>query len=401
MEVLQYLFWFIEIGIFFYLLAVFFYIGIFSFSGLFYKNNRYHKLPKYFNRILVLVPAYKEDFVIYTAAKRLLDQRYPSDKFDVMIIADHLKAETLNALQSLPVLVKTVAFRQSTKAKSLNKAVEDLNDNSYDIAVVLDADNFLEDEFLYKINDQFIEGHKAIQGRRKAKNFNTSFAILDSLSENINNHIHRRGPDALGLSSNLIGSGMAFDFILFKELIANNNAVGGFDRELQLDLIKRGIPIRYLDDALIYDEKVEHPDAFHNQRKRWLASQVYYLRKNFSAGIGKLLKERDFAYFRFAVLNNLLPPNMLFMALVLIFGTFSIVFHDLLIVPLRFWLALIILSFLAFIVATPKEFIKWSRLRALFVLPVAFFAMLRSLINIKGANKSFIHTAHSHVEIQK
>jgi len=400
MEVLRYTGWGLELLFFSYILVQLVYNSVFSFSGLFYKKVRFRQTPKYYNRILVLTPAYMEDNVILAVARRLLKQDYPSDKFAVMVIADKLQPQTLNSLRALPIIVKEVSFEKSTKAASLKKAVEDLPDNAYDIALTLDADNFLEDRFLYKINDQFIEGHKAIQGRRLAKNLNTSFAILDGLSEHINNHIHRKGPDALGFSANLIGSGMAFDFVLFKELIAGNNAVGGFDRELQLSAIDRKVRIKYLDDALVYDEKIENPNAFGAQRKRWLASQVFYLRKNFRKGLIKLLKG-DFAYFRFAVLNNLLLPNMLFLAATAMALVLSLAFQEFVLVPYRLWGAIFALSMIAFASAIPREFVSWKYLRAMFALPVAFFVMLKSALSIKGANRTFIHTPHSHVEIQK
>jgi hypothetical protein len=50
----------------------------------------------------------------------------------------------------------------------------------------------------------------AVQGHRTAKNTNNSWAILDAISEEINNNIFRKGHRVLGLSSAIIGSGMAF-----------------------------------------------------------------------------------------------------------------------------------------------------------------------------------------------
>ena len=78
-----------------------------------------------------------------------------------------------------------------------------------------------------------------------AKNLDTPLARLDALSEAVNNHVFRRGHAALGLSAALIGSGMAFDYALFAELMAQAEAVGGFDKELELTLTRRGIRIAY------------------------------------------------------------------------------------------------------------------------------------------------------------
>ncbi|PKN14824.1 MAG: hypothetical protein CVU67_03650, partial [Deltaproteobacteria bacterium HGW-Deltaproteobacteria-24] len=72
-------------------------------------------------------------------------------------------------------------------AKALNKAFEQLS-NDYDIAIILDADNLMEKDFLHQMNSAFSHNIKAVQGHRMAKNMNTPFAILDSVSEEINNH---------------------------------------------------------------------------------------------------------------------------------------------------------------------------------------------------------------------
>ncbi len=58
-------------------------------------------------------------------------------------------------------------------------------------------------------------------------------------------------------------------------------SVGGFDRELEILLLTRGIPVVYYKDAGVYDEKVQKTAVFENQRKRWIASQYRYLAKYF------------------------------------------------------------------------------------------------------------------------
>lgn len=400
MTIIIYIISAIEIITFIFLAVMCLYFLTFSIAGLFYKKNVYSIPPTKFNRILVLTPAYKEDAVISAVAEKLLNQRYPHSHFTVNIIADSLKPETITALKKLPIVVKEVSFTQSTKVKSLKAALGDFKDDEFDIALILDADNIIEDDFLLKINNKFCEGYKAIQGRRVAKNTNTSFAILDSLSEHINNHIHRKGPDSLGISANVIGSGMAFDFRLLKELININKAIGGFDRQLQLNVVERNIKIKYLHEAVIFDEKVEKAVHFSAQRRRWLSSQIYYLRKNLTAGLRKLFRG-DLTYFRFAVFNNLIPPNVIYIATLLIFLTISLIFQELLPIPSAAWFLILALSMASFVLAIPKEFIRFSNLKAIVLLPAALFLMVRELFRIKGANKTFIHTPHSHIEIQK
>jgi hypothetical protein len=54
-----------------------------------------------------------------------------------------------------------------------------------------------------------------VQGHRAAK-IQGAFAMLDAMSEEINNNIYSKGHRTIGMSSRLVGSGMAFSYQLFK-----------------------------------------------------------------------------------------------------------------------------------------------------------------------------------------
>ncbi|HYG37028.1 MAG TPA: glycosyltransferase family 2 protein [Cytophagales bacterium] len=351
------------------------------------------------NSMAVLIPSYKEDEVILQTAQLALQQNYPSAKFSVIVIADSLKEATLLKLSQLPIKLIKVSFDKSTKAKSLNAAMAEIGDE-YDIAVVLDADNVMEEEFLSKINQAYNAGYVAIQGRRVAKNMNTSFAILDTISEVINNHIFRKGHTALGLSSAVIGSGMAFDYRLFKSTLDGIQAVGGFDRELQLAFIGRGQKILYLEDAIVFDEKIEKSSTFENQRKRWLASQFIYLKKYFFTGVKHLFKG-NYDFFHMGVLNNILLPRVLMLGLITVITMLAVLFKNYTTLPYYFWLVLFGLYILTFFLSIPGKLYNKKLLKAIFSLPQAFVIMFISLFKLKGANRQFIHTPHSNVKVDK
>ena len=228
--------------------------------------------------------------MIVEVAKDALLQDYPPDCYNVTVIADSLRDETVSRLNSLPIRVIEVRFERSTKAKALNSALN-LMTGDYDLAVILDADNLMATDFLKKVNAAFEDDIMAVQGHRTARNDDTSIAILDGISEEINNHIFRKGHRALGLSSAIIGSGMGFRFGFFKELMQNNHAVGGFDKEIELTMLKKGLKIEYLDNAYVYDEKVSGAGPFTNQRRRWLSAQFKYFRRDIGPAFLSLVKE--------------------------------------------------------------------------------------------------------------
>lgn len=371
------------------LLAVYFavsgiYLLVFSIFGHFYKKFNYPQNHDKIRKICILVPAYKEDKVILNVAKEALKQQYPS--FDVVIIADSFMKSTLDELEKLPIILLEIENPKRTKANALNIALNKLQ-NYYDIALILDGDNiFQEKDFLSKINLAFTNGVKIVQGHRTAKNFNTNFALLDAISEEINNHIFRKGHRALGLSSALIGSAMAFDFDIFKEKISKIET-SGEDKELEFMLLKEGFKFEYLDDAVVLDEKTQKSDVFVKQRSRWLANQFLQARLHFFSSFLALFKGKlDFFD---KSLQHFLLPRILLLGTAFIFSILSGIFLKQF---FTFWLIILFIILFSLVIAVPKRFYNYKTLLALLSIPKGYLSMILSLLNMKGASKKFVVT---------
>lgn len=380
------------------LLSYFGYVSAYSFvlstAGLFYRVIRAPEARR-LRKVAVLIPAYKEDAVIPGVAAQALEQNYPADYFDVVVIADSLKPATLKKLGSLPIKVVEVSFEKSTKVKALNRAMEVLGDG-YDCALVLDADNIMERDFLRKMNNLFDLGIQAVQAKRDPKNENTSIALLDGLSETINNFIYRQGNVSLGLSSSLNGSGMIFDYRIFKDTMAQMDSIGGFDRELELKLLRSGVKVHYAKDIVVYDEKVSSQQVFEHQRKRWISSHFHYLGAYFKDGFRELFKG-NFTFFNSAVLRNIQLPRLLNLGSLGLIAIVSLLLSRYLNINPLFWIALLGLNILAMVFAIPKRFYNRKTLVSIFLVPRLFLKMFLLLFRLKGANKSFIHTPHGRV----
>lgn len=372
------------------------YLLVLSIWGkLFYKGrfNGVSAAPQ--QRIAVLVPAYKEDGIILSTAHHLLKQDYPIHLFDIYIIADSFQPGTVKALKKLPIQVVEVVFDKSTKTRSLNEAFSRIQ-KPYDVALICDADNILSRDFLKRIDYAFAKGAEAVQGRRVAKNLDTSFAILDACSEGINNNIFRKGTNAFGLSSAVIGSGMAFEYDRVKKILSEIQAVGGFDKILQLKVVKDGDTIRFLDDALIFDEKVDSSHAFKQQRKRWVSSQFIYLRQFFGPAMKQLFKG-NFSYFNLAIANNLvLPRAFLLLLLPLLVLSAYLLQHPWALASV-WMMGLYILSLL---IALPVILINKDLFVAVLRLPKAVGAMVLALFQMKKAKENFFHTVHTKTEVK-
>ncbi len=349
-----------------------------------------------FRKIAVLIPAYKEDKVIIDTVKNLSRMHYPGHLFKIFVIADHLQKETILALNSCNIHLIKLQTVKSTKVKAMQAAMKEV-DNSYDIITVFDADNHADKDFLLKVNRSLLKPYGVVQGHRTGKNRTNNISMLDAVSEEINNHIFRKGHRNLGLSSAIIGSGMAFEAGLFRDLVMRSKAIGGFDKEFELKMAKNTIKVNYLPTALIYDEKVSDTKNFYNQRRRWLSAQFFYAGKYFLNAAKHLLFKGNLDYFNKAF-QMILLPRMIALGFTGIL-TASVFGFDL---PYK-WGYLILLLTLIFslLISIPKQLYNMNLLRGLVWLPFGFLVITRSLLKIRGGNKRFIHTTHHNVSSSK
>jgi len=384
--------WIVELFVLVYFIYVVLYTAVFSIAGKFYKSPEF-LISKTASekKIAVLIPSYKEDNVIVHVAKGALQQSFPKSQYDVIVVADSLQASTLKELRNLDIIVHEVNFEKSTKVKSLQSVLNTYT--NYDVAVILDADNIMKVDFLENINRCFINGWKAIQGQRVAKNHNTPFAILDGLSEALGNHINRAGSIALGLSSPIIGSGMAFDFKLLKGIMNSIDSVGGFDKELQIKILEQGEKILYLKNAIVYDEKVDNSEVFKNQRKRWMSSHYIYAKKFFPLGLASLFQGK-FSLFNISVLLSCQLPRVLNLGVLFLIAILGVLFQTYTYLPIWFWPLLLTIYLISFALAVPTSYYNRQSLLALWHSPKAFITIFLLHFKLKGADKKFIHTPH-------
>ena len=340
-------------------------------------------------RFVTLIPAYKADAVILRTAQAALAQEYPEGLHRVAVIADRLKPETLAGLRRLPLTVIVVMFENSSKAKALTAATDQLGPGAADVVTILDADNLVGPDFIARLNEVFDTGLVAVQAHRTAKNRDTDTAVLDAAGEEINNSIFRLGHVALGFSSALIGSGMAFDYKWFRENIACCTT-SGEDKELEALLLRQGIYIDYLDDVRVLDEKVQGEGAYYNQRRRWIAAQFYALSSAVRQLPGAILSgNTDYCD---KLLQWCLPPRILLLGLVPLWAVVMTVCAPM--GSIKWWVAVLLLL-LAMAMALPDEQADARLGHALRRMPVLFLLTLANLFRLRGTKDKFIHTEHT------
>ena len=349
---------------------------------------------KDFFSYLILYPAYNEDRVIVNSVQKFLAQYYPYSCFHVAVISDHMQPETNRKLSELPITLLQPIFEKSSKAKAMQYAMDQIKDD-YDFIVVLDADNVVEPHFLEQLNMECAKGYKAIQCHRCAKNNDNDIAVLDGVSEEINNTIFRKAHNRIGLSSALIGSGMCFDYQWFKENVYKLTTAGE-DRELEALLLQQKVYIHYEPDIHVFDEKVSNKDNFQKQRLRWMTVQIQSLFRLLPY-IPKAITTFNLDYIDKTIQQALIPRSMLVvgaLGMSLFMTVFSLLFS--LSWYIKWW-CLFLAVCIALYIATPKQLRRHSVFGKILSLPKLVWKMAMNILKIDRKNTDFIHTTHNKV----
>ena len=358
---------------------------IYSLASLGTRKSYYPTANKQ-HKFAILFPAYKEDRVILPVVESFLQQHYPQELYKVIVISDHMQETTNERLAQLPITLLKANYENSSKAKALNFAMDHFGRDEFDAVVILDADNIVDTNFLLEINKVFDAGVQAIQAHRTAKNRNTDIAVLDGLSEEVNNSIFRRGHVRLGISSALIGSGMIFNYQWFHDNV-KHLVTTGEDKELEVLLLKQRIFIEFLDEVYVYDEKTQGEKGFYNQRRRWLATQF--------AQWGRVFKDLPQAIlsgnidYSDKLIQWMLPPRLIRFGGIIVMGSIMQIIDW----PLALkWWALFLIMGVTLCLAIPDKLVDDRFKKSINKLPLLFIMMVVNLFRMKGMNKKFVNT---------
>lgn len=364
------------------------YVCFFALVSLFHRKKReYSTFEISRSSFLVLFPAYREDAVITHAVKQFLDQNYPHDLYHIAVISDHMQESTNDQLRQLPITLFLPQFEKSSKAKALQYAI-DHTERSYDHVIIMDADNVVLPDFLEQVNASCQRGHQAIQCHRCAKNSNNNIAVLDGVSEEINNTIFRKAHNTIGMSSALIGSGMCFSYTWFQQHVRLlNSAVE--DRELEALLMKENIYIKFEEHIHVFDEKVSSQENFERQRLRWLNGQLQTFLLMLPH-IPHAIRDCNINYIDKTVQQALIPRSVLLVVLTLL-AVLMLLLSP--VWSIKWWTVLLVLS-LSLFIAIPSQLRTATVFGKLTSFPKLAWKMLKNIMRMDKHNKNFLHTTH-------
>ena len=227
--------------------------------------------------LVVLVPAHDEEELIGRCVTSLRAQRYPGDRFKVVVVADNCSDRTAEraAVAGAQVLVRTGPLGGG-KGAALRWAMEQVlaTDRQSDAFVIVDADSITEPNLLNGLAERLQEGAAAVQGDYSAVPGQGTRSELRSTAFVLFHRVRFSGRAALGLPCSLVGNGM----LLSRQLIEAHpwTAVSAAeDLEYSTDLRLLGVRPVFAPDARLQAPVMAGGRGAMTQRLRWEGGRAH------------------------------------------------------------------------------------------------------------------------------
>lgn len=246
------------------------------------------------SRFLILVPAHNEEQVIGDIISNLNRMDYPRELYDFFIIADNCTDATAQVARDAGAQVietwKDGPDAPTGKPIALKKALNAIGDyqEKYDLLMIFDADNLMDESMLREVNSQYLDKGKPdlIQCYLGAKNKQGPVAWFYYSSYTVTNRFFQLAKHRLGVNCSVGGTGYAIATAYVHQRGGWTSMSLTEDIEIQMEATGEGRRILWNHTVRVYDEKPTSLLASLRQKIRWSQGHWYVAFRN----TGKILR---------------------------------------------------------------------------------------------------------------
>jgi hypothetical protein len=246
-------------------------------------------------RVAVLVPAHDEEASIARCVGSLLDQDYPRELFQVIVIADNCTDATAPVAREAgaEVLVRDEPDARG-KGQALRWALDQLLERTpaFDAFAVVDADSTAGRDFLAALVQPVEDGAGAAQGESRLLDDGSGPAAFRAGAFRLVNRVRPAGRAVLGLGCNLQGNGM-----LVASEVLRRQPWDAFsateDLEYSIALRLSGVPTRFAGGAVVESPAAPTREAATHQQMRWEGGKLHVARTQLPKLLAAGIKRRD------------------------------------------------------------------------------------------------------------
>lgn len=237
----------------------------------------------------IIVPAHNEEGVIRPTVLSLLNQDYPQDRYELIVVDDNSSDRTGEILREMLAEFPDRNFRVLTtdentggtgKSRVLNMAVRHASGS---VISVFDADNTPESGNLRLLVCALLEDEKiaAVSGKFRTRNKKeTLLTRLVDMETLLAQAIAQAGHWASFKAGVLPGT----NFVIRRSVLEE---VGGWDEtaltedtEISFRILKKNYLIRFIPEAVTWEQEPAHLRPWLRQRNRWARGNMTLMLKN-------------------------------------------------------------------------------------------------------------------------
>lgn len=220
-------------------------------------------------KVAVLIPAYNEAAGIAATISTILPQLTADDR--LLVIADNCTDETAEIARNCGA---SAIERQDTQRKgkgyALDFGLESIASDPPEVVIMVDADCICQPDSLEKLARVAVDSNRPVQATYLMEQppNPTPKDSISALAFLVKNLVRPSGLKQLGFPSLLTGTGMAFPWLIIREVsLASSNIVE--DMQMSLDLAIAGHPTVFCPEARVTGCLPQQQQAAKNQRTRW------------------------------------------------------------------------------------------------------------------------------------
>jgi cellulose synthase/poly-beta-1,6-N-acetylglucosamine synthase-like glycosyltransferase len=265
--------------------------------------------------LVALVPAHDEELCVADAVAALARQTYPADRRETIVVADNCSDATAARAAAAGA---TVWERHDPelrgKGPALHWALERLwrERPHTGVVAIVDADCIASQNFMESVASALLRRADAAQVRYVASNAAAApEAALRAAAFCLMNEVRPLGQSALGLSSGLRGTGMAFRAELLRAVPWESYSVTE-DVEFHLRLLQAGRVVEFVGAAEVRSPMPTSARTARSQQLRWESGNAELARR-----VPNLLLEagrRRDVQLAHAAIERLIPPQAMLAA---------------------------------------------------------------------------------------
>ncbi|WP_373537022.1 glycosyltransferase family 2 protein [Microcoleus sp.] len=220
-------------------------------------------------KIAVLIPAYNEAAGIAATISTILPQLTPQDR--LLVIADNCTDATAQIARNCGA---TAIERHDTERKgkgyALDFGLQSIASDPPEIVIMVDADCICEPDSIETLARVSMAKQRPVQATYLMEQppDPTPKDSISALAFLVKNLVRPSGLKQLGFPSLLTGTGMAFPWLIIRDVpLASGNIVE--DMQMSLDLAIAGHPTVFCPEARVTGCLPQQQEAAKTQRTRW------------------------------------------------------------------------------------------------------------------------------------